>query len=297
MPRSANLWSPHPVLILTGRVEKVDSQVLEIVESDGKRRKLPSDRIERIDVHWHNEAAASAHQRFVDRDYVGVLKNNAEVVRDKTTPFWQQCILLSEIVQSFEALNKPESAGKYFLLLAQQSPPDYLLATIPLNWTSREVTPTVTKAAREWLNDPNEYAGLLGASWLLLAEDGDAARQRLQKLQASTSKSVQRLAAMQLWRTVPPSETSSRMSRWLEARDSLSLPMQLGPSEFMAERFARVDNQNLAIGEWLRIAATYPQFPYRANMALQSASSRLSRNGDKTQLENIQKWQAELSGQ
>ncbi len=50
--RLANLWSPHPVLILTGRVEKVDSQVLEIVESDGKRRKLPSDRIERIDVHW-----------------------------------------------------------------------------------------------------------------------------------------------------------------------------------------------------------------------------------------------------
>ncbi len=99
------------------------------------------------------------------------------------------------------------------------------------------------KAATEWLADKNEVAGLLGASWLLLGEQGNQAKQRLQKLQSSSNRAVARMAAVQLWRTVPPSETTGRMTKWLEARDSLSLPMQLGPTEFLAERFSRIDRR------------------------------------------------------
>ncbi len=155
----------------------------------------------------------------------------------------------------------------------------------------------MTKAAREWLNDPNEYAGLLGASWLLLAEDGDcgpSATPEVASEYVEVSSTDGRHAVMA---NRASSETSSRMSRWLEARDSLSLPMQWGPSEFMAERFARVDNQNLAIGEWLRIAATYPQFRIARTWLCNLPVPVCHLTGTKTQLENIQKWQAELSGQ
>ena len=298
LPRSANLWSPHPTAALTGKIEKLDQLSVEFISSEnGQRRKLSSDRIERVEVNWETPAAAEAHQRFVKREYVAVLKNNDEVLRAGGFPRWQQVILLSEIVQSFEAIGKPESAGKYFLVLAQQSPPDFLFATIPLNWNSRESSPAMTKAAKEWLADKDEIAGLLGASWLLLGEQGAQAKQRLQKLQSSTNRAVARMAAVQLWRTVPPTETASRMEKWLEARDSLSLPMQLGPTEFLAERFSRVDRPALAIGEWLRIAATYTEHPHRAAMALEQASERISRSAfdDKeSQVRSARAWRDEL---
>jgi hypothetical protein len=299
LPRSANLWSPHPTAVLTGKIEKLDSQTVEFISSDsGQRRKLSSDRIERIDVSWGSPAAAEAHERFVKREYVAVLKNNDEVLRAGGFPRWQQIILLSEIVESFEALGKPESAGKYFLILAEQSPPDYLFATIPLNWTSRESSPALSKAAKDWLASDNEVAGLLGASWLLLGERGGEAKQRLQKLQSSKNRTIARLAAVQLWRVVPPTETTGRMQKWLEARDSLSLPMQLGPTEFLAERFSRTDKPALAIGEWLRIAATYDDHPHRAAVALEEASQRLGRSqvdSKELQKQSAQAWRDELA--
>ncbi len=115
LPRSSNLWSPHPTAVLTGKIERLDQQSVEFVSAEnGQKRKLASDRIERIDVDWETEAAAEAHQRFVNREYVAVLKNNDEVLRAGGFPRWQQVILLTEIVQSFEAIGKPESAGKFF---------------------------------------------------------------------------------------------------------------------------------------------------------------------------------------
>lgn len=299
LPRSANLWSPHPTVVLEGKIERMDQLTVEFVSSEnGQRRKLPSDRIERVEVHWETAAAAEAHNRFIKREYIAVLKNNDEVLRAGGFPRWQQVILLTEIVQSFEAIGKPESAGKYFLILVQQSPADYLFATIPLNWTSRESSPAMIKTAKEWLEDKDEVAGLLGASWLLLGDQADAAKQRLQKLQSSANRTIARLAAVQLWRSVPPPETTARMQKWLEARDSLSLPMQLGPSEFLAERFSRVDKPAFAIGEWLRIASTYSEHPHRAAAALEQVSERLARTPVKEregQLSSIQAWRDEIA--
>ncbi|MGN6547390.1 MAG: hypothetical protein ACTHK7_20225 [Aureliella sp.] len=296
LPRAVNPWNPPPAITLLGKIEKLDQQALEMRTAEGKTHKLTSDRIEHIEVAWDSPAAAAAHARFAEQHYAEALKENDEILRAGGIPRWQQCILLSELVESAEAVGKPELAGKLFLLLMQQSPPDFLVATIPLNWTSRELTPPLEKAAREWLVQSDDYAGLLGASWLLLTDQSDAAKQRLQKIQASPSKLLQRLAAMQLWRATPPSLTTGEMGRWLQARDSLLLPLQLGPSEFMAERFARVDKTDLAIGEWLRIAANHRQHPHRAAAALEQARTRLVRIGDDAQAARAAAWLAETSG-
>lgn len=297
LPRAVQPWNPPPTITLVGKIQKLDQQTLEIHTTSGKHHKLSSDRIEQIEVAWDTPAAAAAHERFVQQRYTDALKENDEVLRSGGIPRWQQCILLSELVESAEAIGKPELAGKLFLLLMQQSPPDFLVATIPLNWTTRELTPPLEKAAHEWLAQGDDYAGLLGASWLLLTEQSDVAKQRLQKILASESKLLQRLAAMQLWRITPPSATTGEMGRWMQARDSLLLPLQLGPSEFMAERFARVDKTSLAVGEWLRIAATHRQHPHRASLALEQASARLARSRDDAQAERARAWLAEISAQ
>ncbi len=155
----------------------------------------------------------------------------------------------------------------------------------------------MSKVAKEWLASQEEVAGLLGASWLLMTDQQDAAKAKLQKLQTSANRTLAKLAAVQLWRAVPPSETTGRMQKWLEARDSLSLPMQLGPSEFLADRFSRIDRPAWAIGEWLRIGALYPEHPHRAAVALDQAGQRLNRSTFKdkeNQALSVQTWRKEL---
>lgn len=295
LPRSSNVWNPPPAITLTGKIEKLDQSFLEFTSSAGQQHKLPSDRIERVEVAWANADAASAHARYAHREYLLALKKNDEVLRGGGIPKWQQCILLAELVESAEAIGRPEVAGQLFLVLTQQKPADFLTATIPLNWTSRELTPALEKAARDWLARPDDYAGLLGASWLLLTDEAEAAKKRLQAIQANPSKLMQRLATMQLWRATPPSETTGNIRNWSTARDTLSLPLQLGPTEFMAERFARVDKTNLAIGEWLRIAATHAHHPHRAQAALEAAQLRLGRLEDKSASKSAAAWLNELS--
>ena len=177
----------------------------------------------------------------------------------------------------------------------QQSPPDFLVASIPLNWTSRELTPALEKSATAWIEQPDDFAGLLGASWLLLTDRADRAKQRLQAIQKSPSKLLQRLAAMQLWRATPPSATTGSLQAWITARDSLLLPLQLGPTEFIAERLARTEKTDLAIGEWLRVAAMHADHPHRAQTALEAAKLRLDRLTDKSASDSAGAWLNELT--
>ena len=290
LPRSTNVWNPPTTFTFVGKIEKLDQNFLEIVVQSGQRHKLNSDRIERIDVAWDNADAQAAHERYIKREYLQALKENDEVLRTGGIPKWQQCILLSELVECAEAVGRPEVAGQLFLVLMQQGPPDFLVANVPLNWTSRELTPGIEKAAREWLEQPDDYAGLLGASWLLLSDQTDAAKKRLQKVQQSPSKLLQRLSAMQLWRATPPSATSGQIQTWIAARDSLLLPLQLGPTEFLAERLARVEKTDLAVGEWLRLAATHTDHPHRVEAALEAAKHRLGRLEDKSAIDSASAW-------
>jgi hypothetical protein len=294
LPRSTNAWDPPPAITLIGKIQRLDQSVLEIVAADGRVQKLPSDRIERIEVAWASQTAAAAHERFAKQQYMEALKENGEVLRAGGIPLWQQCILLGELVEAAEAAGRPELAGQLFLKLGQQQPPDFLMAVVPLNWTSRELTPALEKAAGQWLEQGDDFAGLLGASWLLLTDRAQDARQRLTAIQSKPSKLLARLAVMQLWRASPPSETTGSLQSWMVARDSLLLPLQLGPSEFLAERLSRIGRTDLAVGEWMRIAALHPEHAYRARLALEAAQQRLSRESNDSSAKAVADWIGQL---
>ena len=294
LPRSTNVWNATPVVVLTGKIDQLDSISLEITTLAGERRKMPSDRIERIDVAWDNDEARAAHQRYTDQQYLLALKENDEVLHSGRIPKWQQCILLAELVEAARAVDRAEVAGELFLVLAQQSPPDFLWATIPLNWTSEESSPAMDKASRIWLAGPDDTAALIGASWLLMGDQAEAAKKRLQAIVAGPSKLLQRLSTMQLWRTVPPTEASGNTERWLAARETLLLPLQLGPTEFLAERFARTGKTDLAVGEWLRVAASHPDHSNRAQIALRAAENRLPPTDGRDASARVEKWMQQL---
>lgn len=71
-------------------------------------------------------------------------------------------------------------------------------------------------------------------------------------------------------------------------------PLQIGPTEFMADRFFRVSMPDLAIGEWSRIATIHSDRYYRASQALAAIRDVMVRDNRNAEAEKITAWIDEL---
>lgn len=287
--KSFDIWNPRAADRLLGTIEEFDDQRLVFVEGE-KRRELPSNRVMQVEPIWLTPAAVSAHKLFSERKY----REAKEAITKAATndlPRWQQRLLVAEIVDVFTALGDIRIAGGIYLKsLAPNHPPAMLYAQLPMNWTTVEPDRALYEAAVEWLEQPDECAQLLGASWLLLGPDREPARAKLLKLQGSKLEVIAGLAVAQGWRLVPPPETESKLSKWLEYRDRLIQPLQIGPTEFLADRLARVGMIDQAIGQWSRIATIHGDRPHRAAVALAAAQRLLTQQGRLDEAKRFQEW-------
>jgi len=120
------------------------------------------------------------------------------------------------------------------------------------------------------------------------------AKETLVRLKQSKNLAVAQLASAQSWRYVSPTETMGELSNWLAFRDKMLLPLALGPTEFIADRLARIGQVDLAIGEWAWIAAHHQERFHRAQRALKSAEELLKKQGQTAQAESIAVWIHEM---
>jgi hypothetical protein len=84
------------------------------------------------------------------------------------------------------------------------------------------------------------------------------------------------------------------LNEWFTFRDQLLLPLQIGPTEFLADRLMRVGEPDLAIGQWMRIAATHPARYHRASQALEAAADQLRRLGRDKEMRKLESWAKQL---
>jgi len=137
----------------------------------------------------------------------------------------------------------------------------------------------------------------LGASWMLLGPDREAARAKLLKLHDSKNEAIASIAMAQSWRLVPPLETSAKLAEWFEFRDRLIEPLQIGPTEFIAERCARTGMIDLAIGQWSRIATMHSNRSHRAWNALNAAARTLNQQNRAEEANRFLTWAEEFRAQ
>lgn len=285
--KTTDPWTSTRALKLEGKIATFDAQKLVIVGQDGQPQTLNSDLIERVDAAWNDPTIVDALRLFDERQYQ---ESRIAINKARKAAGWQTQILVGKMVEATVALGDLRSAGNIFISLAKSQPPSMLYAEMPLCWSSVEPDRSLVKQAKEWLRADSDAEKLLGASWLLQSDDDDAARRMLVQLQSSPNKTLAKLAVAQNWRTVSPPETMSELPRWLEFRDQLLEPLQLGPTEFIADRMIRVGETELAIGQWMRIATIHAERYDRAQKALENAASRLSRLGREEEAYRLKAW-------
>jgi hypothetical protein len=286
-------WRAVATKRIAGKVKQFDFDELTIVLDDGSDRSIPSEQVVHVTPVWSNEQAVAAHRHFMERDYSAVTASVPEVLKSGM-PRWEQRLLIAELVQSAAALGNTRVAGILFLNLADSKPPAMLYADMPLCWSACEPDRQLVEQAQQWLDSQNPHAQLLGASWLLLHDQSGKASRIMTELKSSTPPSVAKLAVAQGWRLVPPPETMQRLNEWFTFRDQLLLPLQIGPTEFLADRLMRVGEPDLAIGQWMRIAATHPARYHRASQALEAAADQLRRLGRDKEMRKLESWAKQL---
>lgn len=294
--KSIDVWNPPQADRLSGNIEELDDRRIVFIENE-KRREIPSDRVMQVAPVWRTQVAADAHKFFVARRYREAKDAIAKAVTNDL-PRWQQRLLVAEFVDVFAALGEYRVAGSVYLKsLAANQPPAMLLAHMPMNWTSLEPDRMHYEAAVEWLASDDEFGQVLGASWMLLGPDREAARAKLLKLHDSKNAAIASIAMAQSWRLVPPLETSAKLAEWFEFRDRLIEPLQIGPTEFIAERCARTGMIDLAIGQWSRIATMHSNQSHRAWNALNAAARTLNQQNRDEEANRFLTWAEEFRAQ
>jgi hypothetical protein len=292
-PKSDGAWTSTPATQFEGRVQSFTAERLVLVGKDGQERALDSDQIERVDVAWTNPAIIDALKLFEERRYQeATIALNA--ARDAAG--WQTQILVGKMVQAKVAMGDIPTAGNIFKALANSLPPSMLYADMPLCWASKEPDRVLFKQAQEWLQAQSDAEKLMGASWLLMSDELDKAKRTLVQLQSSSNPTLAKLAVAQSWRTVSPPETMHELSQWQEFRDQLLEPLQLGPTEFIADRLLRIGETELALGQWMRIATIHADRYHRAQVAMENAAARLTRLGREQEANRLQDWIKQVDG-
>lgn len=283
-PREFDHWKPIATVTLAGKILDFDSDYLTLLSAEGKQSRYPSRQVVDISFQWATPEAKAATLTFERQEYREAVA--AIQACYKELPRWQQRQILAKLVVALDVAGGPRIAGILFLDLAKAKPPAMLYSAMPLCWTVREPDRALAEAAAGWIASQDESARLLGASWLSTGSRRSEAQDVLHELKSSKNPTIGALATAQSWRWVPPPK--SELSQWFEYRDRLIAPLQLGPTEFLADRLQRLGKPELALGQWMRIASLYPERYHRFSAATDQAIGQLKqmqRDGEAQRLE------------
>ena len=290
--KSETPWDKRVRLTRSGKVLSFDSSRLVMELPDGERKGFNSSLVAALDFQWATEEARAAIRLCDTQKYRQAIPALEKAYPE--LPLWQQKLMLGRLVGSLSAIGEDRIAGIIFLNATKGDLPAFVYSDAPLSWTPKQPLARHAAEAQKWLRGETEYEQLLGASWLLTGSNRSDAAAVLGKLKASSDPAVAALATAQTWRLSTPPETLEQLAQWISFRDKLSLPLQLGPTHFLADRSARVGQTDIAVAQWLRIASLYPERHFHATQALDSAEQQL-RNLQRTQeAQSVAEWKQQF---
>jgi hypothetical protein len=270
---SWELWSSHYV---DAEIIRLDAEQLEVRDPSGTVKTLELNRLIFVQPQWDSAEATELNTLYENGQFAEFAKKAPPVIQSSIAP-WQQRLLLAKLIASADSIGNRVPAAKLFISLCDNSSPPMLLNCAPLNWAQSDSSASMKELSQQWLSDSREAAMLVGASWSLSDNSRDKAIETLEKLTRSTNDAISQLAEAQLWRIKPIGPKNlSEILLWQNRRDHFLLPLQLGPTELIADRWRSAQKPTLAAFEYLRIALLHKDRYDRRQFALKQAEALLN---------------------
>ncbi len=294
-PLTLDRWMPQTTLPVEGRfLEISERETRYLITDTHEERRIVGDQIIAMDISWETVEAAEADQLFRQRKYREAIRG-AEKAIESGIRTWQQRVLFAQMADSYRALGLWTESGTVFLALSKYQPPSILYASMPLVWTRSELDARALEQAKQWLNDDSQAAQLIGASWLLSGNQRSKADSKLRELSQSKNRMIASLASAQLWRTIPAnSGVADSLVAWQSHRNRLLLPLQVGPTELIADKLDQAGKTEQAVPEWLRLAIVHRDRYDAASRAIRLAAQATRAAGKIEEANRIEKLIEEL---
>ncbi|MEE8451457.1 MAG: tetratricopeptide repeat protein [Thermoguttaceae bacterium] len=242
---------------ITGRILDYTGRELRFERVSGRQESYPAGQVLAIETPYgrdHTEAdALLANGQF---SQALALYGQARKVDPRT---WVRRRITAGIVRCYHALGQTDRAGEEFLLLVQSDPDTLDFDCIPLAWMTRQPTPALDQAARQWFRRKEPAAVLLGASHLLAGPSRGEALTELGQLTGSADRRIAMLAAAQTWRTALITATGEQIDGWGRAIEQMPEPLAAGPYYVLGLARARQEQWEPAALAMMRVPILYPQ--------------------------------------
>lgn len=264
---------------LRGEIVDYTGRRLLLKSTTGREQSIPADRIQRVAT-THSAEQTDGDRAFARRDFRQALEQYRLALAAAREPRdWMRRQILAQIVWCLRALDQPERAGAYFLILLSRDLETRSFDCIPLAWTDQQPLPAVVQKAQTWLDKAESPATvLLGASQLLASDRHALAVEHLERLAAQADPRIAWLAQAQLWRDAIPTATPEELRAWSEAIESSDPALRAGAYYVLGSARARHDPQQAALA-LLKVPILYPREYRLAAAALLAAGACLERAG------------------
>lgn len=290
-PPTLDRWISYPPLLLDGELIELSGARTLLWNAELQQpRRLDAERVIALEFAWQTSEAEQAHRRFVAGDWPAVISKHPSAIRSGVI-LWQQRLLLAELVAALAAHQQWGVSGRLFEQLVERDPPPLLLAYGPYAWGGGlgVAADQMQEPARKWLVASEPALQLLGASWLLGGPQRAEAVSVLERLRQDPSSAVAAMAVAQLWRIVPPAQYSERAAGWLNHRERMLLPLQIGPSLVLADKALQQGQVDQAVGHWLRIATLHVERYDAAIRAVALADEALRSAGRSEEAQRLER--------
>ncbi len=153
---------------------------------------------------------------------------------------WMKHEILSRQIECLVNLNRMDEAAIRYVQLVQLEPNSAFYDSVPLVWTSVELSTRTEQLAQNWIRQKKyPFVALLGSSLLLTSDKKNEAQTSLNNLAKSDDAVVAILAQMQLNRLSLTPMPDTFLNNLEKKVDALPKSLQFGPRFVLAQLWSR----------------------------------------------------------
>jgi tetratricopeptide (TPR) repeat protein len=259
---------------LTGEIVDFDGQSLSIRLSTGHDRKFDASAVQRVE-YVRSRQHEEADKLFRSGQFPTAISTYEQAIKTEQRRFARREII-SRIVRCYHNLDNVESAGEFFLALADDDKFLLHLGCIPLAWAPDVPSPSLEQKAQEWLK--RGPAGVLLAASHLMTTKRTLALQHLSDLRFVKDKRLAALALAQTWRG-EGAVGERQIKQWTADMEKMPENFRYGAHYVLGTACARANQHEQAAICFLRVGILYTEQRGLAAHCLVEAGRALEKAG------------------
>ncbi len=247
--------------------------------ANDRTRTIDIDSVVDVQTRWPSELTQA--RELISRNQYREAIASYESALSAESREWVKQIVLSELIQTLDAVESPQQTTRKFLQLYQLDKQTRFFHLIPLPWSASGLKSPAESETAKWMAAKNSLLRLLGASWQLSGTKRGQAVEVLEQLASDTDTRIAQLATAQLWRTRVLSAAPQDIERWQIQIENIDSKLRAGPLLLLAEAQQRNGMKEKAQLSLLKVPILHPEKKSLAAFALfRCGSIREDNNGD-----------------